>query len=86
MNSPTRRRGRIASAVRQSHFRSGLRVANQGVTDAASSLPDHAGEIRHADVDFRGRELAQEFRDAGDLRAPRGVLANALRGFDELGE
>ena len=61
-------------------------VANHGPTDAAASLARCAREKRHANVDLCRREPAQEFRDACDLRAPRGVLADTLRCVDERGE
>ena len=67
-------------------IRVGLRVAHERVADAAFPLPGDAGEIGHADVDLRGRKAAQEFRHSRDLYAPRRVLADMLRGVDELGE
>jgi hypothetical protein len=63
-----------------------LRVPNQGPADAAASLTRRAREIGHTDVYLRRCKPAQEFRHAGNLRAPRGVLADMLRGVDEAGK
>jgi len=49
-------------------------------------LPGGACEIGDADVDVIGCKPAQEFRHTGNLRAPRGVLADTLRGIDGVGK
>src|SRR5207237_10799129 len=67
-------------------IRSGSRCGNQRVADAALPLPGGSGEIRDADVDFSGCKTAQEFRHMGDLRPACSVLADMLRGIDEIGE
>src|SRR5207245_7028217 len=67
-------------------IRSRSRCGNERVADAALPLTSGSGEIRDADVDFSGCKTGQDFRHMGDLRPACGVLADMLRGVDEIGE